>query len=89
MGNGYREDLSIERIDSNGNYEPENCTWIPMKMQARSRRSTYFVTYNGEEVPLVELSERFGMPRTTVFHRVKNLGWSVERALSEPIHNGK
>lgn len=86
--NGYREDLSIERIDSNGNYEPGNCTWIPMKKQARSRRSTYMVDYNGEKVPLIELSEKTGIHRTTVFHRVKNLGWSVERALSEPIHIG-
>lgn len=39
LNNGYRDDLTIERIDVNGNYEPSNCTWIPLKEQFRNKQS--------------------------------------------------
>lgn len=46
MSNGYKEDLTIERIDFNGNYEPKNCKWIPMSEQAKNRRGNVF--YKGK-----------------------------------------
>lgn len=46
MSNGYKEDLTIERIDFNGNYEPTNCKWIPMSEQAKNRRGNVF--YKGK-----------------------------------------
>ena len=47
LNNGYRDDLSIDRIDVNKGYFPENCRWVTQKIQANNTRSNRFVTYNG------------------------------------------
>ena len=83
--NGYRDGLTIERIDVNGNYCPENCKWIELEKQARNRRTTKWVVYNGREMSLAEASEIAGLPYKAVHYRIKKLGWSVEKALSEPM----
>lgn len=63
LNNGYQEDLSIERIDVNGNYEPTNCTWIPISEQAWNKRNTILIKHQGETkclsewCKLLELSE--------------------------------
>lgn len=84
-GNGFREDLTIERIDVNGDYCPENCTWIPMEKQARNRRTTHWVTYEGERMSLAEACERAGLPYKQVFWRMRRAGWPFEKAISVPI----
>ena len=61
MANGYQEGLSIERKDVNGNYEPDNCTWITRKEQTRNKRNTIRVEYNGEVRPLVEWCEMYNV----------------------------
>lgn len=57
MANGYSDNLTIDRIDVNGNYEPDNCRWTNYKIQVRNRRITKTVFYNGKEYPLGELAE--------------------------------
>lgn len=84
--NGYEEGLSIERKDVNGNYCPENCEWIPLARQARNRRTTMWVTYQGRKMSLAEAAEIAGLPYKQVHYRIKKRGWTVERALSEPMH---
>lgn len=86
--NGYKDGLTIERIDVNGDYCPENCTWIPLSIQARNRRTTSWVTYRGREMSLAEAAELAGLPYKQVHYRIKRSGWSVEKALSEPIKSG-
>ena len=55
---GYEDDLTIERIDVNGNYCPQNCTWIPKEKQARNRTTTRIVEYRGIEMSLAEAADR-------------------------------
>lgn len=85
--NGYADDLTIERIDVNGDYAPENCKWIKLEKQARNRRTTRWVVYKGEKISLAEAAERAGLPYKQVHARIKS-GWSEEDALTVPIKQG-
>ena len=48
MSNGYKDNLTIDRIENNGNYQPNNCRWITIKQQHRNTRRNIFLNYNGE-----------------------------------------
>ena len=60
--NGYKDGLSLDRIDFNGNYEPGNCRWVELKRQQRNKRDTVFVSVEGVVKPLSEWSELSGVP---------------------------
>lgn len=80
MANGYNDTLTIDRIDVNGNYEPNNCRWCNMKQQARNRRNNIYFTYNGETHCLTDWCEILGLNRKTIYERLRH-GWSYKRAL--------
>ena len=61
MGNRPSPEHSIDRIDSDGDYSPDNCKWSTRQEQVRNRRSNRNITYRGETLTLVEWSERFGL----------------------------
>lgn len=60
MANGYSDDLTIDRIDVNGNYEPDNCRWATMKEQSRNRTDNCIVEINGERKILQDWVEELG-----------------------------
>jgi hypothetical protein len=86
--NGYADNLTIERNDVNGIYCPKNCTWVPLEAQARNRRPTFWVTFDGRKMSLAEACELAGLPYKQVHHRISRLGWSIDRALSTPMQRG-
>lgn len=75
---------TLERIENGGNYEPGNVRWATRKEQARNRRSTIFIEFRGEQVPLAALAERYKIRRDTLSARLKS-GLSVEEALLRPV----
>lgn len=81
IANGYDDNLTIDRIDVNGNYEPTNCRWVDRKQQARNRRNNRNFTYKNKTHCISEWCEILGLNYNTVCTRLNKLSWSVEKAL--------
>lgn len=80
LENGYQDNLTIDRINTNGNYEPSNCRWVSMKEQCNNRTSNHLITYKGKTQNLkqwcIELNLNYGIMES----RINRYKWSVEKA---------
>lgn len=85
MANGYADNLTIDRINKDGNYEPSNCRWATAKEQARNTRNTVFLTYKGETKSVPEWSEIIGISKDTLTYR-KRSGWSDKDCIEIPVY---
>jgi len=85
LNNGYEDHLSIDRIDVNKGYSPENCRWADAKTQSRNRRSNIRIALNGIEKTLVEWCEELELPYKTIEMRILR-GWNPQKALTEKIN---
>lgn len=83
MNNGYKDELTLDRIDSNGNYCPENCRWITIKEQQNNKKNNHLLTFNNETHTISEWSDILDMDKFLIKDRLL-AGWSVEEALTKP-----
>jgi hypothetical protein len=74
---------TLDRIDSNKNYDPENCRWATPTTQARNTSRNHFITINGDSKCVHEWAEIYGIQAGMIFGRLKR-GWEPTRAVTEP-----
>lgn len=79
--NGYVEGMTIDRIDNNEGYSPDNCRWTDKIVQNNNRRSNHFVEWRGESRSLADWERVLGIKQRVLWARL-NDGWSVERAFT-------
>lgn len=85
INHGYKDNLTIDRIDNNKGYCPENCRWTDRKTQGRNTRTNHLITYNGETRCAKEWAEILGIRYYNIWWRLRK-GWPIEKVLTKPIH---
>ena len=82
FANGYKQGLSLDRIDNNGDYSPQNCRWVTHKQQQNNKRTNHFIEINGETHTISEWAEISGILKTTLRRRIIH-GYPKERLLEK------
>lgn len=88
MNSGYDNTLTLDRIDNDDDYKPNNCRWADYTQQERNRRNNHILEYNNEKHSIAEWSDITGIPYSSLWSRIKK-GWSVEKALTQPLRGQK
>lgn len=88
MDNGYQDDLTIDRIDVNGNYTPENCRWVDIETQANNKRNNVYFTYNNETKTIKQWSRILNISYKTVTTRMYR-GYPLAECLGLVEHTDK
>ena len=83
MANGYQDDLTIDRIDVNGDYEPSNCRWATRKEQMNNTTRNHKIFVFGEELTLAEAARKYNVGYEQLKQRLQR-GWDAEDAITEP-----
>ena len=83
MENGYTDELTIDRIDNTGNYEPSNCRWVDYKIQANNTSRNRMLTYNGKTQTMAEWSKELDISYDTLNSRINTSKMSLEDAFKQ------
>ena len=85
--NGYADSLTIDRIDVNGSYCPDNCRWITLKEQQNNKTVNHLVIYHGKSRTVSEWSDIVGIDYKTLYQRLFKYHWDVESAFTKPVRH--
>lgn len=89
FNNGWKPGLTIDRINNNDGYNPDNCRWVSREENNRNRRCVKKYLYNGNLLTLPQIANLCNIPRDRLYNRVINYGYSVEDAINKPVKSGK
>ncbi len=84
LENGYKKGLSIERINKDGDYRPDNCKWATSREQNNNKSGNQIILYQGQEKTIGEWAEILNIKYSTLHARIKN-GWDVKQAFLTPV----
>jgi hypothetical protein len=87
LENGYNDNLTIDRIEVNGNYEPSNCRWVDNFVQANNVRTNHIIEYKGKKMTMADFAKFLGMSYSTIQHRIER-NWSIEKIVNTPQRTG-
>lgn len=76
---------SLDRVDVNGNYAPDNCKWSTQKEQCNNKRNNRLLEYNGLTMTLTQWAEYLGIKKKTLWQRLNTYKWPLDRCLSEKV----
>lgn len=88
MIEGYSENLSLDRIEVDGNYCKENCRWADAETQANNKRNTILYEYKGEQLSTSQLSRKYGINYQALRYRLK-AGWDIEKAINKSVKSSR
>lgn len=86
LSSGYEDNLTIDRIEVNGNYEPNNCRWLTRGEQQNNKRDTHRFNINGEILTIRDVSERYNIDLELIRHRI-SAGYTIEEILANETKN--
>lgn len=87
MGTDFMPGMTLERLDNDLGYSPENCIWADPLTQTRNRRTTLRYNHNGEDKTLAEWASEFGLPYRLLWKRL-SAGWPFEEAIQQERSRG-
>ena len=82
LENGYADNLTLDRIDVNKGYSPENCRWVSMKVQGNNRRNNTSITYKGQTKTLAQWCDELDLCYNKTYKRIFHRNWSIEKAFN-------
>ena len=86
MANGYKEGLSLDRIDNSKGYMPNNCRFVDRITQANNNRRNILITANGKTMTLPEWSREVHIKQGTLYRRLFIMNWTAEDAVNTPLY---
>lgn len=85
ISSGYADNLTLDRINNDGNYEPSNCRWETHLNQCNNTRRNHLLTFQGETHTISEWARIVGMNADTLERRINRMGWSIQKALTTSV----
>ena len=85
LDHGVKKNLSLDRVNNNAGYSPENCRWVEKKIQVNNSSQNVLISYNGEEKTIAEWAETLGIKYGTLYARIITQGWNIEKALTTKV----
>lgn len=79
--NGYKENLTLDRIDNDGNYEPNNCRWVSMEVQENNKRNNHYYDINDGRYTLSQISKMYDISRNSLYYWINEKGMVPQDAV--------